>query len=280
MSVSEELKSLVAQMPDPDGRGMYTENIDTEKIERAITAIHKGGREFAAGLVAMLGAPGTVENVKPHYALHCLANHVLAVKDENGRRQLVEALCGKLLSDDVALHNKRYLCELLQWAGRREACAALGRVLGDENLAEPAAMALVAIRDGAAEQFSAALPKVQGKCRLNVIHGLAALGDGSAAAPLRAALADEDREVRLAAGHGLALATNAEDADRLLQAAEGAEGWERIQQTQSCLILAERLDAAGRKDAAAKIYSRLRDTRKDPSERYVREAAIKALGTQ
>ena len=28
MAVSEQLKALVDQMPDPDGRGMFTENID------------------------------------------------------------------------------------------------------------------------------------------------------------------------------------------------------------------------------------------------------------
>ncbi len=277
MSVPEKLKNLVAQMPDPDGRGMYTENIDKEKIERAVAEIHQGGPEFVAGLVDMLGEPGSVENVKPHYALHCLANHVLVVKDESGRRQLVEVLCRKLAGDDVATHNKRYLCELLQWSGRREACAALGKVLGDADLVEPAAMALVAIRDGAAEQFRAALPKVEGACRLGCIHGLAALADPGSAAPLREALADSDREVRLAAGHGLALIADARDADPLLQAADGAEGWERIQQTHNCLILAERLTAAGKKAEAVKVYTRLRDSRKDPTEKHIREAAEKAL---
>ena len=277
MAVSEKLKDLVAQMPDPDGRGMYTESIDTEKIERAVAEIHQGGPEFVAGLVDMLADPGSAENVKPHYALHCLANHVLVVKDDSGRRQLVEVLCQKLRSDDVAAHNKRYLCELLQWSGRAEADAALGKVLGDEDLVEPAAMALVAIRDGAAEQFRAALPKVEGICRLNCVHGLAALADPRSAAHLREALGDSDRDVRLAAGHGLALIADARDADPLLRAADDAEGWERIQQTQNCLILAERLTAVGKKAEAATIYTRLRDSRNDPSEKHIREAAEKGL---
>lgn len=277
MPVPEKLKNLVAQMPDPDGRGMYTENIDKEKIERAVAEIHQGGGEFVAGLVDLLDEPGSVENVKPHYALHCLANHMLVVQDENGRRQLVEVLCQKLGSDDVATHNKRYLCELMQWSGRREACTALGQVLDHEDLVEPAAMALVAIRDGAAEQFRAALPKVEGFCRLNCVHGLAALKDSGSAALLREALGDAEADVRLAAGHGLALLADARDADPLLQAADRAEGWERIQQTQNCLILAEQLTASGKKADAAQIYTRLRDTRKDPAEQYIREAAEKAL---
>jgi len=58
MAVSDQLKALVDQMPKPDGRGMYTENIDKEKIEKAIAAIYKGGRANVQGLVEMLGEPG------------------------------------------------------------------------------------------------------------------------------------------------------------------------------------------------------------------------------
>ena len=42
MAVSEQLKTLVDQMPDPDGKGMFTENIDKQKIETAIAAIYEG----------------------------------------------------------------------------------------------------------------------------------------------------------------------------------------------------------------------------------------------
>ena len=48
MAVSEQLKALVGQMPDPDGRGMFTENVDKEKIEKAIAAIHAGGDDVEA----------------------------------------------------------------------------------------------------------------------------------------------------------------------------------------------------------------------------------------
>jgi hypothetical protein len=277
MAVPARLEELVAQLPDPDGRGMYTENIDKERIERVVAAIHQGGRPFVLGLVAMLDEPGTPANVKPHYALHCLTNHVLVVKDERGRQTLVEVLCEQLGSDRVSTANKRYLCEQLQWAGGREACGTLGRLLADEQLVEPAAMALVAIRDGAAEQFRAALPNARGKCRLNVVHGLAAVADASSAAALRETLRDEDREVRIAAGRGLARLGDESAVEPLGAAADAADGWERIQHTHSYLQLAERLAAAGNAAAATTIYTHLRDTRNDPSEQYLREAAERAL---
>ena len=55
MPVSENLKKLVEQMPNPDGRGMYCTDIDKEKIEKAIAEIHKGGRENVQGLIDQMG---------------------------------------------------------------------------------------------------------------------------------------------------------------------------------------------------------------------------------
>jgi len=277
MAATEQLKALVDQMPDPDDRGMYTQKIDKERIEKAIAAIYGGGRENVLGLIDMLGPPGSRQDAKPRYALHCLANHVLIVGDEDARRELSQAMAEQLASDRPA-HVKAFLCQELQWAGGPEAASGLGKLLLDETLVEPATMALVAIRQGAAEQFRAALPRAQGKCRLNVIQGLGAVQDRQSAEALRDALRDPDREVRLAAGWGLARMGDAASTDALLAAADVQRGWERIQATKHCLVLAEKLAASGNKRLAAKIYAHLRDTRTEPSERYLREAAEKALG--
>jgi hypothetical protein len=66
-------------------------------------------------------------------------------------------------------------------------------------------------------------------------------------------------------------------AEALLNAADVQPGWERIQATKHCLVLAENLLAAGRRDMAERIYTHLRETRTDPAERYVRDAAKKGL---
>lgn len=276
MAVSEKLKSLVGEMPDPDSRGMYTENIDKQKIEQAIARIAEGGRESVAGLIEMLGAPGSAENVKPHYALHCLANHALATHDEKARKLLAETLA-EALGGDRPAHVKAFLCQELQWAGRKEAAAALGKLLLDEELVEPASMALVAIRDGAAGEFRAALPAARGKCRLNIIQSLGAIKDAASAAALRAALADPDVEVRIAAGWGLSRMGDADSADALKKAAGAESGWERIQATKHCFVLAETLAAAGKAKQSAGIYRYLMETRTDPKEAYIRQAAQRAL---
>ena len=141
-------------------------------------------------------------------------------------------------------------------------------------------MALVAIQDGAAEPFRAALPKAQGKCRLNILHGLGALQDRRPLAQFREALTDADREVRIVAGWALSRMGDAGSADALMKAADAEPGWERIQATKHCLVLAEKLAAAGKAAESAKIYRYLIDSRTDPSEAYVREAAEKALGAK
>jgi hypothetical protein len=65
--------------------------------------------------------------------------------------------------------------------------------------------------------------------------------------------------------------------ERLIQAADVEPGWERIEATKHCLVLAEKLAAAGDKAGADKIYAHLRDTRTDPQEKYIRDAAQRGL---
>lgn len=272
MPASDTLKQLVDQMPDPDNRGMYTTNIDKGKIEQAIAEIHQGGRENVLGLIDLLGEPGSAEDVKPRYALHCLANHVLVAKDEAGRKALCEALAGQL-GGDRPVHIQAYLCQELGWAGRSESVSALGKLLASEELSGPASMALVAIGEGAAAQFRAAWPEAKGEARRHIMDGLAAVAEPESAELLQAALGDQDREVRIAAGAGLASLGQAGAAGPLLKAADSAQGWERIQATNNCLVLAEKVSAAGNQSAAQKIYQQLQKR----SEPHIREAAERGL---
>ena len=276
MKPSPDLKSLVDRMPDPDNRGALTE-IDKERTEKTVAEIHQGGGENVLGLIDMLVEPGQGDDVKPHYALHCLAGYVSGLDDDKARAELSQILASEIGSDRPKGVQK-YLIQELQVAGGPEAVAALGRALLDEALCEPAAQALVAIGDGAAEPLRAALANAQGKCRLTILQSLGTLRDAASVNAFQEALADEDLDVRLAATWALANVGDPGSVDPLLEAAE-ADGWERIQATDACLTLAENLVAAGKKAEAVKIYTHLQNTRTDPSERHVREAAEKALAS-
>ena len=224
----------------------------------------------------MLGEPGSPQDVKPHYALHCVLNHTLVVKDQKAREEFCNVLAAEL-SGEHSNYIKSFLCQTLQWTGHSEAVPALATLLLNEQLCDPAAMALVAIQDGAAEPLRQAWPQSKGHCRLTIIHSLAALADQASADIFKQALKDDDREVRIAAGAGLAALADARSADNLLDAADRAEGWERIQANKHCLILAEKLAAAKNKAEASRIYKHLLATRTDRSEQYIRQAAEKAL---
>lgn len=268
---SSALVELVNKMPDPDQRGMYCADIDKEKIEGAIADIHKGGRDNIIGIIDMLVEPGKGDDVKAHYALHCLVLHVCKLKGERRRRRFAETLASQIGGDRPKAVQK-YLVRELQIAGGREVVEALGKLLVDEELCEPAAQALATIGEGAAEQLHGALSRVSGKCRLTILQNIGVVRGVKSVGALKRAVSDKDGEIRIAAAWALANIGDVGSVNVLLRAAE-ANGWERIQATKACLLLAEKLRAAGKKSEAMKIYRHLRDTRTDPAERYVCDAA-------
>jgi HEAT repeat protein len=209
------------------------------------------------------------------HALHALTTHVCGLKDEAKRKAFTETLAdtfaGKAPPDVRA-----FVVRQLQLVGGPESASALGRQLLDPTLGTDAAQALLAVRSGAAEQFRAFLNKATDRQRVAIIQALGALRDAAVAPALRALVADPDPDTRLAAGWALANTGDAAAADLLLKAAD-ASGHERIKATNSCLLLAENLLAAGKKADAVHIYTRLLNTRTEPSERHVRDAASQGL---
>ena len=274
MAVTEQLKKLVDQMPNPDKRGMLTGEMDSEKTEKAVDAIAAGGKENILGLIEMLDEPGSAASAKPQYALHCVVNHSLVTQNERQRKEFCEAIASQLTNKKLLPYNRAFLCQELQWAGRDEVCQALGSVLLDEHVSDDAATALAAIGgERAAAQLRMAANKAQGKAQLNLIDALAALAEPTAADTFTAALDEKDREVRIAAAVGLANIGHSEAAEPLFKAADAAEGWERTQLTKACLVLAENLAAGGKKQDAKRIYERLKTSRTSKNEQHIRDAA-------
>ncbi len=269
------LRKLIDSLPDPDERGMLSK-IDKQNVDDVTARIHEGGRESLVALIGMLVDPAKGEDFKARYALHCLAVHVCKLNNNRTQRAFARTLASQLGGDRPKAVQK-YLIEQLQVAGGKEAVPTLGQMLLDDKLYEPAAMALTAIGDGAAEQFRNALGKSGGKMKLTMIQNLGVLKDTGSVKQLRAALDDKDREIRLAAGWALANTGDSGSMDLLLRAAETKDAYERIKATKACLLLAESLAQAGRRESAVKIYKHLRDGREGSGETYVSEAANEAL---
>jgi hypothetical protein len=288
-NTSVSIAELVSKLPNPDENGLLSK-IDKESVENVIAEIHKAGRDGIVGLIDMLVEPSKADDVKPRYALHCLAVYVCKLKDRKHRRAFAEILASQL-DRDRPKEIKGYLIRQLQVAGGKEVAGALGKFLLDEELCEYAAQALVApaasrLRskpaggDGTAEQLRDALAGAKGKCRLTVIQNLGVVRDHKSVDALKQAVGDEDRDIRLAAAWGLANIGDPGSVDVLLKEADVQDPYERIKAAQACLLLAENLLAAGKKKDAMKIYAHLRDTRTDPAEQYLRELAEGALAAK
>jgi hypothetical protein len=272
---SSDLAELINRLPDPDERGLLS-NIDKETVDSVVSQINEGGRKSLRALIGMLVEPGRGDDVKARYALHCLAVRMCKPDEQKSRRAFTRTLAMQLGGDKPKAVQK-YLIQQLQVAGGNDAVPALGKMLEDEELYEPAAQALVAIGDGAAEQMRNTLPKVNGKMKLTIIQNLGVLQDAESVDALKKALSDNDREIRLAAGWALANIGDAGSVDLLLKAADTERTYERATATKACLLLAERLLEAGKKEPALKIYTHLRDTRSEPDEAYILAAAEKGM---
>ncbi len=291
MTASEELKALVNQIPDPDEGGFSDgrylpspdeggtfRNIEGNKVEEVIARIHKGGRENILGLIDMLVEPGKGDDFKARFALHLLAVLVTRKGNEQARSEFAQAVASQI-GGDRPKAIQIYLIEQLQLAGSKAVIATLGKALLDPELCDTAARALTSIRDGAAEQLLSVLPNVQERQRLSVINSLAYLRAAQAADAFRQAFRDPDPDTRIAAAWGIARIADPSAAEVLLKCAEAHRGWERINETDACLALAENLVAVGKRSKAAAIYTHLQRTRTELSERHVYEAAERGMMT-
>jgi len=286
MAEKPDVKALVETMPDLDSRKDKKGKVHTTgkltgpkwpDAEKVYEAILDGGREAVAAVVDLLEPIDDGRDYKARYVLAGLAAFVCRDGREKHRAVYDEALASRL-GGDRPKPVRAFLLRQLQTAGDKSAVAAAGKLLLDEDLCEPAAQALVAIDPKAAgEALRRALPRADGPRRLTIVQGLGVVADAASARALREALGDADREVRIAAGWSLARLGEDGSVEALMKAADAKDRWERIQAARACLLLAEKLRAAGKGTEAARLYKHLRDTRRDESERYLREAAERAL---
>jgi hypothetical protein len=287
-----DVAALIAQIPDTDHQKKNAGDADAAGVaskftgpepaeaEKIFAGILAGGPAGISDLVAAVHAPSDAEfrDYKAGYVLHGLCVRAGTPGKGEQRAMIAAAVASRLQGGKASAAARRLLIQELQVAGGPESIPALTACLGDAELCESAVQALIAIRDGAAEPLRKALESAKGRCLAAVVQALGVLQDKSSLPALRKLLNSDEPDVRRVAAWALANTADAESTDALLKFADAAAaGWERSHATGICHALAERLAAAGQKDAAIRIYSHLRDTRKDPDERYVSESAARAL---
>jgi hypothetical protein len=273
--LQDKLAEIVGQIPELDKRGTFTGPTWDDAI-KIFDSLLAGGPESIVGVVAMLREVDDGTDFKARYVIHGLAQYLGRPGKEAARAMFSGALASQL-GGDRPKGVQGYVARQLHVAGGREAASALGKLLADPDVSEYAAQALLAIRAGAAEEFRKALPELRGAERLTAIQALGVLADAESAEALRKAATHADRDTRLAAVWGLARMGDVGAVEIALKAADVDAPYERIKGTSSALLLAEKLVASGKKAEATRIFKHLYETRQDPSEAYVREAARQGL---
>ena len=265
--------------PDRLGAASKFTGPDPDAAEKIFAAILAGGRDSIVELLELVREPSDADykNYKPTYVLHGLVIYTGRAGQDNQRRLLARTIASRLDSDKHSKAAKAVFIRELRVLGGKESVDALGKQLLDDELCGDAAQALLTIHEGVVSQFRAALNTAKGRNYVTILQALGVLQDKASSAAFKKALADENRDVHRTAAWALANLGDASSAEALLKSADTAEGWERTEATQACLLLAERLAAAGQKPQATSIYTHLRDTRSEAAERHVRETAQRAL---
>lgn len=275
MKTMEDVAELVERMPHLDKDGTLTGPEWTE-MEKACEGLLAAGREGLVQLAGMIAEVDDGKDYKARYVLHGMALYLGRPGKEKERAHFSTTLAS-LLGGGLPKPVKAFLARELQVAGGREAVPALGKLLADDELCDDAAHALLAIRDGAVEEFRRGLPGAEGRRRLVILQALGALADAASAEAFRKAAGDADRDVRLAALRGLARIADAGAVEIAIKASDAEPGWERVRAAAAALLLADNLAAARKKSDAARIYRHLARTRTDASEAYLQEIAEKSL---
>ena len=259
---------LIKQLPAQDAAAA------AEISARLVAAGPAGVKEIAA----MLLEPGKGDDAKPRFALHGMAVYVSRPNAEAERKMFVETLA-ILLGTDIPLAVKGFLIRQLQLSGGKESIDVLAKfLLGDEATCEYATQAMLAIGDpSAADPLRDALAKAQGPNRLTIIQALGMLRDAKSMPALLKAAADDNRDVRLAALAALGNIGDPAVVDTLVKASSPEPLYERARATEALLVLARRLVEADKKADAEKIYRHLLATRTAPEASHDRCAALRGL---
>lgn len=268
-----DIQPILDAFPLPAKRGILSD-IDKAATDKAVDALMAEPAEAANALADKLIDPGAEGNdIQARHALHAVAIRI-STRGESPRAAFCTALAGTLAAKRPS-GVKAFIIRQLQLCGGKEVAASVGAFLTVAGLADDAAQALLAISDGAAEQFRAALAKVgdDTALRRNIIHGLAQLADKPSKETFIAALGDKDEETRLLALWGIVQLADASAIDTFLAAEQKESGFARIKAAGLCLQLAEKLP----KTDAAKIYRHLQSTRTKPEEKYLQELAAAAF---
>lgn len=181
-----------------------------------------------------------------------------------------------ILRSDAPAGEKAIACKKLALYGSSSAVADLAKLLPDPQLSSWARIALEAIPgDEADEALREATRSLDGKLLVGTINSIGIRRDANAVPTLTARLEDSDHEVASAAAVALGQIGNVAASESLQRALETAPAEVRSAVAEGYVLVAERLFAAGKLEAAAEAYDEIRNA--DVSVQRILEATRGAI---
>ena len=165
----------------------------------------------------------------------------------------------QILRSDAPAAAKAPACKQLAIYGSEAAVPELAKLLADEQLASWSRIALEAIPGSAADEaLRQAIPSLKGKLLVGVINSIGVRQDAGAVEVLIGRLQDQDVEVASAAAVALGHIGNTAAVRALQQSLAVAPAPIRTAIAEGCVLCAERLLVAGKRDEAIAVYDQVR----------------------
>ena len=212
-----------------------------ETVEKLLDA----GPPVVRALIGLLTPASDGGDVNARFALEALVLHVQREGAETQRLWVSRTLAGQLSSVESA-DIRAFLMRRLQRVGGDEAVASLAAYLGDKELGEPAAQALVGIGgSAAAAALRTALPTAADETRLPLVKALGDLSDREAIPLIRPYASSTEPALRHTAWYALARAADAKVINTLKTALENGSPHDRNVARRMLFMVAETLGSGG-----------------------------------
>ncbi len=206
----------------------------------------------------LLGKISTYEYGQSRESLTELSDIIRGSYDSPGELRQIEKHLVKFLLSDATLAGKQFVCKQLSIIGTEQAVPALAEMLTDEKTSDMARYALERIPGGAVDKaLVKALGKTKGKVKVGIINSLGERRAKQAIDSLSKLLKDKDEDIALAAAAALGKIGDEPSAGALGKALKQVSGDLRMAVADAYLVCADKLAAAGHKDAAMAIYKKL-----------------------
>lgn len=267
-TVKTQIADLLTQMPANDA----------ELLKNNIRDINNLGVDGYVTLISGLAAPGKGNNAALEYAIAGYSAYASQAGQEKQRAMSVEAY-SKALPLLTDKQSKQFIISQLELVGKDDAISCLQPFLKDEQLADPAARALVRINSAASKKaLLDALASAKDAEKISLVEALGDARFTEAAQPIAALANSNDSKLTKVALYALAKIGDPSSAATLTAAAEkNGYKYDITNAVASCALYAEQVIKNGHPDIAEKIARKLYDKAEGEDQAGIKTTALKIL---